>query len=88
MKILLLKRDKLGDMLLTTPMFALLRQHLPDAQIDVLANTYNAWVLDGNPDVNRVWSYQRVKEAGRIHWTAAFAQAGRSWTCVPRNTIG
>lgn len=75
MKILLLKRDKLGDMLLTTPMFALLRQHLPDAQIDVLANTYNAWVLDGNPDVNRVWSYQRVKEAGRIHWMAAFAQA-------------
>lgn len=74
MKILILKRDKLGDMLLTTPMFTLLRQQMPEAQIDVLANTYNAWILDGNPDVNRVWSYQRVKEAGRIHWAAAIAQ--------------
>ncbi|MBS1209556.1 MAG: hypothetical protein H6R19_1954 [Proteobacteria bacterium] len=78
MKILLLKRDKLGDMLLTTPMFALLRQQFPKAQIDVLANTYNAWVIDGNPDVNRVWSYQRVKEGGRIHWRAAFAQLGQT----------
>lgn len=74
MKILILKRDKLGDMLLTTPMFALLRQQMPEAQIDVLANTYNAWILDGNPDVSRVLSYQRVKEGGRIHWGAAFAQ--------------
>ncbi|MDO6386151.1 glycosyltransferase family 9 protein [Uliginosibacterium sp. 31-12] len=74
MKILILKRDKLGDMLLTTPMFALLRQHFPGARIDVLANTYNAWVIDGNTDVSRVWSYQRVKEGGRIHWRAAFAQ--------------
>ena len=74
MKILILKRDKLGDMLLTTPMFSLLRQQFPEAQIDVLANTYNAWVIDGNQDVNRVWSYQRVKEGGRIHWRAAFAQ--------------
>lgn len=74
MKILIIKRDKLGDMLLTTPMLTLLRQSLPQARIDVLANTYNAWILDGNPDVDRVWSYQRVKEAGCIHWCAAFAQ--------------
>ncbi len=75
MKILILKRDKLGDMLLTTPMFALLRQQFPDARIDVLANTYNAWVIGGNSDVSRVWSYQRVKEGGRIHWRAALLQA-------------
>lgn len=75
MKILILKRDKLGDMLLTTPMFALLRQHFPQARIDVLANTYNAWVIAGNTDVDKVWSYQRVKEGGRIHWRAAIAQA-------------
>lgn len=78
MKILILKRDKLGDMLLTTPMLTLLRQALPQARIDVLANTYNAWILDGNPDVDQVWRYQRVKEAGRIHWRAAFAQIGQT----------
>lgn len=75
MKILILKRDKLGDMLLTTPMFALLRQQFPEAQIHVLANTYNAWVIAGNTDVDKVWSYQRVKEGGCIHWRAAIAQA-------------
>lgn len=74
MKILILKRDKLGDMLLTTPMLAVLREALPDARIEVLANTYNAWILDGNPDVDRVWAYQRVKEGGRIHWRAAIGQ--------------
>lgn len=74
MKILILKRDKLGDMLLTTPMFALLRAHFPEARIDVLANTYNAWVIDGNSDVSRVWRYQRMKEAGRIHWGALLPQ--------------
>ncbi|WP_018610532.1 glycosyltransferase family 9 protein [Uliginosibacterium gangwonense] len=78
MKILIIKRDKLGDMLLTTPMLSLLRQSLPQARIEVLANTYNAWILDGNPDVDRVWRYQRVKEAGRIHWRAAFAQIGQT----------
>ncbi|WP_170942918.1 glycosyltransferase family 9 protein [Candidatus Dactylopiibacterium carminicum] len=71
---MILKRDKLGDMLLTTPMLRWLRQQLPDARIDVLANTYNAWVLDGNPDVDRVLTYQRATEGGRIHWKAVVAQ--------------
>lgn len=74
MRILILKRDKLGDMLLTTPMLSLLRQALPQARIEVLANTYNAWILDGNPDVDAVLSYQRVKEGGCIHWAAVWAQ--------------
>lgn len=73
-KILVIKRDKLGDMLLTTPMLALLRNALPGARLHVLANTYNGWILDGNPHVDRVWAYQRVKEGGRIHWGAAFTQ--------------
>ena len=37
MKILIVKRDKLGDMIVTTPMLRLLRTALPDAQIHLLA---------------------------------------------------
>jgi heptosyltransferase-3 len=74
MRILILKRDKLGDMLLSTPMLSWLRSQRPEARIDVLANTYNAWVLDGNPDVNSVITYQRVKEGGKIHWRAGVEQ--------------
>ena len=37
MKILVLKRDKLGDLLLTTPLFQLLHDALPQAEIHLLA---------------------------------------------------
>lgn len=74
-RILVLKRDKLGDMLLTTPLFALLRQRLPGATIEVLASDYNAWVLGGNPDVDRVWVYRRSRIGSRISVVGALQQA-------------
>src|SRR4051812_8642810 len=66
MKILVIKRDKLGDMLLATPMLAHLRACLPDAEIHLLANDYNAWVVDGNSDIDHRWVYRRVRHAGRV----------------------
>lgn len=57
MKILVIKRDKIGDMLLTTPMLSVLKQRLPGVELHVLANTYNGWVLECNPDVDRLWLY-------------------------------
>lgn len=74
MKILVLKRDKVGDMLLTTPMLRVLRQAIPDARIEVLASDCNAWVLDGNRDVDRVWVYRRVRLGRRVSATAALQQ--------------
>ena len=71
MKILVIKRDKIGDLLLTTPMLARLRQAWPDAQVHLLANDYNAWVVEGNADVDRVWIYRRVRTGNRISLTAA-----------------
>ena len=64
LKILVVKRDKIGDMLLTTAMLGWLRQALPHAEIHVLANDYNRWVLAGNPDVDRIWSVPRVRARG------------------------
>lgn len=64
MKILLVKRDKIGDMLLTTAVLAWLRRALPEAEIHVLANDYNSWVLTGNQDVDRLWSVPRVRARG------------------------
>jgi len=73
-KILVVKRDKIGDLLLTTPFLAHVRQTLPDAEIHVLANDYNAWVVADNPDVARVWVYRRTRHAGRVRLGAAAAQ--------------
>ena len=74
MNILLLKRDKIGDMLLTTPMIAVLREALPDASIDVLANDYNAWVVAQHPALNHVWSYPRSKIGRRLRLGALIQQ--------------
>ncbi|MBI3715420.1 MAG: glycosyltransferase family 9 protein, partial [Betaproteobacteria bacterium] len=71
MKILVIKRDKLGDLLLATPMLGHLRDCLPEAEIHLLANDYNAWVVDGNKDIDRLWVSRRVRHAGRIRVVAA-----------------
>lgn len=61
MKILIIRRDNIGDLICTTPLIQALRQHDPDAQIDVLGNSYNVCVLQNNPDVNTVFAYQKLK---------------------------
>lgn len=61
MKFLIVKRDKIGDLLLTTPMLTRLRELQPDAQIHVLANDWNAWVVRDHPAVDRLWIYRRAR---------------------------
>jgi ADP-heptose:LPS heptosyltransferase len=72
MKVLVLKRDKIGDLLLTTPLFAQLKAALPAVETHLLANDYNAWVVAGNPHVDRTWVYRRVRHAGRVNLAAAW----------------
>jgi ADP-heptose:LPS heptosyltransferase len=72
MKILVLKRDKLGDLLLTTPLLARLKAALPNVETHLLANDYNAWVVAGNPHIDRLWIYRRVRHAGRVSLGAAW----------------
>ncbi|MEC5385512.1 glycosyltransferase family 9 protein [Uliginosibacterium sp. H3] len=79
MKILIVKRDKLGDLLLTTPMLAWLKQAVPQAELHVLANDYNAWVIDGNPHADKVWVLPRVRHAGKLRIGAALQTARMLW---------
>ena len=72
MKILVLKRDKIGDLLLSTPLLARLKAALPRAETHLLANDYNAWVVAGNPHVDRVWVYRRVRHGARVSFGAAW----------------
>ena len=61
LKILLIRRDNIGDLVCTTPVFTVLRQRFPTAQIYALVNSYNAPVLDQHPDVDRVFVYTKLK---------------------------
>lgn len=74
MKILIVKRDKVGDLLLATPMLQVLRAALPAARIDVLASDYNAWVVADCPGLDRVWTYRRARVGRRLFPAAAIGQ--------------
>ena len=61
MKIIILKRDKLGDLLLTTPMLQLLKEYFPSSIIAVIAPESSAWILKDNPFVDELYSYPKPK---------------------------
>lgn len=79
MKLLVIKRDKLGDLLLTTPVFAHLRATRPDVEIHLLANDYNAWVVADDPHIDRRWIYRRVRTGNRVSVGAAIESALLGW---------
>lgn len=60
-KILVIRRDNIGDLVCTTPLIAALRRRFPNAWLGALVNSYNAPVLDGNPDLDAVFVYTKAK---------------------------
>lgn len=58
---LVVRRDNIGDLVCTTPLISAMRQRYPQAWIGALVNSYNAPVLSGNPDVDQVFSYTKLK---------------------------
>ena len=61
MRILVIRRDNIGDLVCTTPLFSALRRRFPDAHIAALVNSYNAPVLRGNSDVDEICVYRKAK---------------------------
>lgn len=80
-RILVIRRDNIGDLVCTTPFLHTLRQAMPGTHIAVLVNSYNRAVLDGNPDVDEVFAYDKLKhkEGVRAKVAAVFA---RIWLLV------
>ena len=64
-KILIIRRDNIGDLVCTTPLITALRQHFPRAWLGALVNSYNAPVLDGNPDLDEVFVYTKAKHRAK-----------------------
>ena len=61
MKIIVLKRDKLGDLLLTTPMLQLLKKFFPSSTIAVIAPESSAWILKDAPFIDELYIYPQPK---------------------------
>lgn len=61
MNILVIRRDNIGDLVCTTPLFSALRRHYPDARIEALVNSYNAPIIRHNPEIDQVHIYRKAK---------------------------
>jgi len=77
-RILVVRRDNIGDLVCTTPLIAALRDALPAAHIAALVNSYNAEVLARNPALDAVHVYTKLKhrEPGTSALTPLLARVG------------
>jgi len=53
-KVLVLRYDRIGDMIQTTPIFSTLKENFPSIFISVIASKNNAVVIENNPFVDKV----------------------------------
>ena len=64
-RILLIRLEHIGDVLLTTPAFRALRKRFPNAQIDVLVREFTAPVLQKNISNVIVWNAPWLSNIGK-----------------------
>ena len=58
-KILFIRQDRIGDVLVSTPIFASVKKYFPSATIDVLLSGNNQFVLMNDPVIRKRWIYQK-----------------------------
>lgn len=80
--ILVIRRDNIGDLVCTTPLLSRLREVYPGAHIAALVNSYNAPVLDGNPDLDAVLVYTKAKHRGPDE--SVWGVWWRTWRLIQR----
>ncbi|MBF0493777.1 MAG: lipopolysaccharide heptosyltransferase II [Candidatus Omnitrophica bacterium] len=73
MRILLLRTDRLGDVVLATPVIRALRTNYPDSYIAMVVRPYTVDVVKSNPDLNEVIIYDKENEHKGLFATLKFA---------------
>jgi hypothetical protein len=61
LNILIIRRDNIGDLLCTTPLFRGLKDQLKADRLDVVTNAYVAPVLKGNHLIDNLYIYHKLK---------------------------
>ena len=64
-RVLIVRRDNIGDLVCTTPLLEAMRAQLPRAWIGALVTTYNAEVLARNPALDEIFVYEKLKHRTR-----------------------
>jgi len=58
-RILIVRTDRIGDVLLSTPVIKTLRYHYPDAYIAMMVSPYSKDAVEGNPYLDKVIIYDK-----------------------------
>ncbi len=66
-KIIIFRQDRIGDMIISTPIFRKIKSEYPHIQLTVLASPVNAAIVENDPNIDRLV----VKEN---HWIRAIRQ--------------
>ena len=59
-KILIVRMDKIGDLVLSTPAIKAVRDAYPDSHITVLVRPYAREIIEGSPYINEVITYDKT----------------------------
>jgi heptosyltransferase-3 len=79
-RILIIRRDNIGDLVCTTPLIAGLRARLPHAWLGALVTTYNSEALARNPALDELFIFEKLKHrsGGLIsHFRSRLGQLAR-----------
>ncbi|MDD5130190.1 MAG: lipopolysaccharide heptosyltransferase II [Candidatus Omnitrophica bacterium] len=74
-RILIARTDRLGDVLLSTPVIKALRQKYPQAYISMMVSPYTREALEGNPDLDEVITFDKNIKNSK-GWLATLKFAG------------
>jgi ADP-heptose:LPS heptosyltransferase len=61
-RILVIRRDNIGDLLCTTPLLRAIRARHPAAYLAVLVSSYNVEAIEGNPDVDDIFVFPKRQQ--------------------------
>jgi len=73
--ILITRIDRIGDVLLTTPSFEVIKKTYPNSKLHVLVSPANRELVEGNPFVDQVWVYD--KQGSEKSWWGTWRFARR-----------
>lgn len=74
-RILVTRTDRIGDLILSTPVFTALRERFPKAHLACLTFCENREIIEGNPAINEVILYD--KKGAQKSWWGNFLFAGQ-----------
>lgn len=72
-RILIIQTAFLGDLILSTPFFHAVRKQNPNSTIHLIVNKGTESVLNGNPDIDRIFSLDKKKAKKNILYFLKFA---------------